>query len=78
MEAKLSPTELRVIGLLASGLMPRDVAKKLQRSPNTISTHLTRIKVKLRARSTIQAAVMWSLQISAADIEYLSWGRPGK
>lgn len=78
MNVKLSPTELRIIRLIGSGDMPRDVAVKLNRSPNTISTHLIRIKRKLGAKSTIQAAIMWATQINAGDMEYLSWGRPAK
>lgn len=78
MNVRLSPSELRVIRLVASGMTPGEVSQKLHRSPNTISTHLTRIKRKLRARSTIQAAVIWATQVNAADMEYLSWGRLSK
>jgi DNA-binding NarL/FixJ family response regulator len=78
MQERLSPTELKVIKLLSSGDMPHQIATKMHRSGNTISTHLTRIKKKIGARSTIQAAVMWATSTNNADMEYLSWGRPGK
>lgn len=74
MKKELSPRETEVLRLIARGAMPRDVAKRLDLSPNTVATHLTRIKVKLGAKSTIHAAVLWAVKTSYGDAEYLSWG----
>ena len=69
----LSPMEARVLEMAAAGYGTNEIAKKFRRSPNTIATHLTRLKLKLKARSTIHAAVIWATRNDPANEEYQSW-----
>lgn len=72
--ASLSPQQREVIELIANGMMPAEVAAHLGLSANTVSTHLTRVKQRLEAKSTIHAAVIWARSTDAAISEYESWG----
>ena len=54
----LSKAERRVMELLANGFSQREVADKLRRSPNTIATHVTRVRIKLKARSPVHAVLI--------------------
>lgn len=76
MQEELSDREKQILELLASGYGGHEIAAKMNRSANTIATHISRLKVKMKARSTIQAVVMWATHRTASDIEYASWGRP--
>jgi LuxR family maltose regulon positive regulatory protein len=51
----LSERELEVLGLLAAGLSPAEVAKKLFLSPFTLKAHTQNIYTKLDVHSRIQA-----------------------
>jgi DNA-binding NarL/FixJ family response regulator len=55
----LPPQQKKIIGMLADGWMPVQIAKTLNLKGSTVSTHITRLKKRLGARSTIHAAVMW-------------------
>ena len=54
----LTPFESRILQLLATGLTRNEIARQLDRSPQTISNALTVAKDKLGARSLTQAAVI--------------------
>lgn len=69
----LSRTQKDILGLLASGMMPTEIAAQLGVAVNTVSTHIKRIKARLGAKSTIHAAVMWARATDAAIAEYESW-----
>lgn len=69
----LSDMQKRVIKLLIEGKGPTEIGIALDRSTNTISTHLKRINEKLGTKTTIQAAVTWALMHEYADAEYKSW-----
>lgn len=71
----LSPQEARVADLLAEGNKLSEIAQILTLAPNTISTHLARMKKKLGARNSVHAAVIWARRRWAADDEYRSWGK---
>lgn len=51
--------QTRVCQELAKGFTVQEVARNLDLSVNTISTHLKRIRKKLGARSAIHVAVIW-------------------
>jgi DNA-binding NarL/FixJ family response regulator len=54
----LTPFERRLLELLSAGLNRTEIARALDRSPQTISNSLTVAKEKLGARSLTQAAVL--------------------
>jgi DNA-binding NarL/FixJ family response regulator len=54
----LTPFERRIFALRVLGLSRKDVARRLNRSPQTISNALTVAKEKLGATSLIEAAVV--------------------
>lgn len=53
--SRLSPAELRILGLLAHGLDGSDVARKLAVSDATVRSHIHHILTKLGLRSRTQA-----------------------
>ena len=55
----LSDREKQVMDLLCSGESITSTSKLLSLSTNTVSTYLIRIKLKLGAKSTINAAVVY-------------------
>jgi DNA-binding NarL/FixJ family response regulator len=54
----LTPREQEVLRLVWQGFTTRDIAKKLQRSFNTIAMHRRHILKKLGVTSTAQALVV--------------------
>ena len=54
----LTPFESRILQLLATGMTRNEIARQLDRSPQTISNALTVAKDKLGARSLTEAAVI--------------------
>lgn len=54
-ELGLTPRELEILGLLATGLSNREIAEKVFVSENTVKTHLARVFDKLGARRRTQA-----------------------
>jgi DNA-binding CsgD family transcriptional regulator/tetratricopeptide (TPR) repeat protein len=52
----LTPTEVRVAGLLAGGRSNPDIAAELFLSRNTVQTHVSHILTKLGARSRVEIA----------------------
>lgn len=54
-ELEITPRELEILGLIASGLSNREIALKLFVSENTVKTHSARLFDKLGARRRTQA-----------------------
>ncbi|MBK3573536.1 response regulator transcription factor [Streptomyces sp. MBT65] len=54
----LTPRELEVLRLLATGLSNAELADRLLLSPTTIKTHIGRILSKLNLRDRVQAVVL--------------------
>lgn len=51
----ITPRELEILGLIASGLSTREIAEKIYVSENTVKTHASRVLDKLNARRRTQA-----------------------
>jgi len=51
----ISERELEVLKLLAAGGSNKEIAKRLDVSPNTIKTHVTKLFAKLQARRRTEA-----------------------
>lgn len=51
----ITPRELEILGLIASGLSTREIAAKIYVSENTVKTHSSRVLDKLNARRRTQA-----------------------
>ncbi len=54
-EAGLTPRELEILGLIASGLSNREIGEKLFVSENTVKTHSARVFEKLDVSRRTQA-----------------------
>jgi DNA-binding NarL/FixJ family response regulator len=54
---KISGRELEVLALLAAGSSNKEIARRLDVSPNTVKTHVTRLFEKLGAKRRTQAIV---------------------
>lgn len=54
-ELEITPRELEILGLIASGLSNREIAAKLFVSENTVKTHSGRLFDKLGAKRRTQA-----------------------
>ncbi len=52
---KISGRELEVLELLAAGQSNKEIAKRLELSPNTVKTHVTKLLAKLEARRRTEA-----------------------
>jgi DNA-binding CsgD family transcriptional regulator len=51
----ISGRELEVLGLLAAGRSNKEIARRLDVSPNTVKTHVTRLFAKLEASRRTEA-----------------------
>lgn len=56
--AQLTPQQLRVLMLLAEGLLNKQIADQLGLAENTVKIHVTAVLRKLDCRSRTQAAVL--------------------
>jgi len=56
--AQLTPQQLRVLMLLAEGLLNKQIADQLGLAENTVKIHVTAVLKKLDCRSRTQAAVL--------------------
>ena len=54
-ELAITPRELEILGLIASGMSNREIAERLFVSENTVKTHSSRLFDKLGARRRTQA-----------------------
>ena len=63
----LTPTEVKVAGLLASGRSNPDIAAELFLSRNTVQTHVSHILTKLAARSRVEIATEALKHTSSED-----------
>jgi DNA-binding NarL/FixJ family response regulator len=52
---KLTPSELRILRLLAAGMAPKDVATEMGRSVFTVQTHIQNLIEKLGAHGRAEA-----------------------
>jgi DNA-binding NarL/FixJ family response regulator len=59
--AGLTPFECRLLQLRASGLTPKEIARELHRSAQTISNSLTVAKEKLGVASLMEALILLSV-----------------
>lgn len=53
----ISGREIEVLELLAAGRSNKEIARRLDVSPNTVKTHVTKLFAKLEARRRTQAIV---------------------
>jgi DNA-binding NarL/FixJ family response regulator len=54
----LSPRETEVLGLLATGLSNREIARALFVGESTVKTHVARIMAKLQVRDRVHAVIL--------------------
>lgn len=64
--AELTEAELKVVGLVVTGMTNKAVARTLQLSPHTVDTHLRHVFVKLGVRSRTEMARTILLQDRAS------------
>ena len=55
---RLTPRETEILGLMAKGHSPEDIAKILKMSPNTLRTHTQNVLTKLGVHSKMEALVL--------------------
>jgi DNA-binding NarL/FixJ family response regulator len=66
--AALTPRELQILRMLAAGLGPDEIARRLVISPKTVGAHIERIYMKLGVQTRAQAvAVAYRDQALPAD-----------
>jgi len=58
MNHSLTPKEIEVLRLLASGLVNKQIANIISRAEGTIRNHGTNIRAKLRAANTTHAVAI--------------------
>lgn len=66
---ELSPRELQVLRLIATGASNREIARTLYISENTVKNHITNILSSLGLRDRTQAALYASSFLSTLTIE---------
>ncbi len=75
---RLSPKELKILQLMAKdGLSNLEVARLLNLSPNTISTHMQRIVRKFQARHPRHALALYWNWCEPGEREFKSWMQQG-
>lgn len=69
-EARLSPREQEVVGLLALGANTQEIADRLFVSPETVRSHVKRVIEKLGARNRAHAVVL-AIRAKQLDVRVL-------
>lgn len=69
---ELSPKELEVLTLVACGYVDKEIARQLNISPKTVDSHLTKILLKLNARTRTHAVAKYMLKHTAEFKKILS------
>ncbi len=69
--AALTPTEMKVAGLVAGGRSNPDIAAELFLSRNTVQTHVSHILTKLGARSRVEIAAEALRHTSSKDLAHV-------
>jgi DNA-binding CsgD family transcriptional regulator len=64
----LSHREREVLGLLAQGLSPGQIAEKLFISPKTVENHRSKIMRKLNCRSSVEL-LRYSIKLGLVDTD---------
>jgi DNA-binding NarL/FixJ family response regulator len=57
-DVSLTSRELEVLGLLAEGMRPQEIARDLVISPKTVASHIQRVLAKLGAHSRVEAVAI--------------------
>lgn len=65
--ARLTPTEERIVGLVAHGLTNREIGERLHLAEKTIKNYVSTILDKLEVSRRAEAAVYWSEHRSRED-----------
>lgn len=65
----LSTRETEIITLIANGFSDKEIAIKINISPRTIQTHVTRICLKLNARNRVHAVTKVFLKNIAYNLQ---------
>lgn len=66
--ARLTSTELKILSLMAQGLMNKQIAYRCGAAHSTIKSHVTHILRKLKTRSRTSAAVHYAVFIERRRI----------
>ena len=61
-----SPTERVILGYLGTGLSPSEIGQELQRSQNTVQTHISRMKQKMALGGLSELVALGSILNQAA------------
>jgi DNA-binding CsgD family transcriptional regulator len=73
--AAMTPSEIKVAGLVAEGMTNREVAARLFLSPHTVSSHLRHVFAKLDINSRVELARASASRATRVEIASTSVGR---
>jgi DNA-binding NarL/FixJ family response regulator len=63
----LSWMQCEVMKLLVAGLEHKEIGREMNISDKTVSSHVERLKQKMEAGSTLQAALMWDRHFRSSE-----------
>lgn len=79
MAKQLSPKQCEITELLAiHHLNPKEIARKLCKSPHTIHAQLMRIRKKLAVRNNYALVALVWFWLEPGEREFRSWGTDAK